>query len=131
MPTDESADDGDEEWRFSVDDFEDPPPDGDASTQTTAHHTNERGERPPDADEPNDDATVAGEFSPNVPVVAEMPDLESAVFVTLGVILTMIALAALVVGPSFGTFDALTVALVVAAVGALAYAVLVRLTPDT
>lgn len=128
MSDDESAGEADDEWRFSVDEFEDSPNgDGDAPADGSPTRVG-AGERTPPGE---NDATVAGEFTPKVPVVPETPNAESAVFVTIGAVLTVIALGALVGGATFGMFDALTIVVVVAALGAATYVVLVRLTPDT
>lgn len=138
-----TEDESDDEWRFSVDEFDDSGPGSSGDAADDAGHngredsdfgdpTADTGAHTDDADDEYDgEGNVAGEFAPQVPVVPEMPELENAVFVTLGAILTVLAFAAVVGGPSFGLFDALTVVAVVGAVGAGLYLAFVHLTPDT
>ena len=113
-----------DEWRFSVDDVGDSPANEDSSVAVEPTDDATAGDE-------KDDASVAGEFSPEVPVVPERPELENAAFVTLGSILTVIAIASVVGGTAFGLFDALLIAVVLGAIGAVAYGAFVRLTPDT
>lgn len=116
-------DESDEEWRFSVEDFED------SATEAAAADSSPAADAAvPDEEE---EGNVAGEFAPQVPVDPERPELENAAVVTLGAALTVLAVASVIGGPDFGLFDALTVLLVVGALGALTYGALLRLTPDT
>ncbi|WP_277540313.1 DUF7312 domain-containing protein [Haloarcula laminariae] len=83
------------------------------------------GERPGEGEE----GAVAGSLAPDIEVTPQAPTPENALFVALGVCLTILALADTVVGLSL-----VLVATVVAAVGlgaAVCYGVLVRTTPDT
>ena len=123
-----SEDESDQEWKFSVDEFEDSSHPAD-STASGDHAVAEDRETPSRGD--TDDAPVAGEFAPEVPVVPEMPKLENAAMITLGSVLTILAFASVVGGAGFGLTDAVTVVVIVGGLGALAYGAFVRLTPDT
>lgn len=121
------AEESDDEWRFSVDEFDDPADDESPTARDPVH--GDRSDGDGDADE-EEEGNVAGEFAPRVPVVPELPDAENAAFVVLGAIVTTLALASVVGGPAFGLLDAGLIAVVVGVIGAVTYGILRRLTPE-
>jgi hypothetical protein len=116
-------DESEEEWRFSVEDFEDSP-----TEEAAVASASDRDATPATAE---GEGNVAGEFAPQVPVDPERPKLENAAVITLGVALTVVAIASVIGGPAFGLLDAATILVVVGALGAVTYGALLRLTPDT
>jgi hypothetical protein len=139
----DDAGDDDEEWRFSVDEVGDDTGEveeadtldeesdewdvavgDDGDGPTVAFGGTEGSERDGGDDEAGGGGNVAGSVTPEVPVESDTPSPESAVFVAAGALLVLLVFASVVTPLTPTTVGA--IALGVAAVTAVVYAVFVR-----
>ncbi|MFC6974253.1 hypothetical protein ACFQL1_05600 [Halomicroarcula sp. GCM10025709] len=85
-----------------------------------------------DAENPYDDGSEAGTFSPDVEVTPGRPSVESVVFVALGVYIGLLAIGGMFAGPALASPTVLGGMTAAVAVGAaVLYGLFVRTNPDT
>lgn len=89
-------------------------------------------ESSPDTEsESDDDGAVAGSFAPDVSLTPQRPAPENVLFVSLGVYLTVLALAQTLPGVGVVPQTVVVVTVAVALVTGACYGLLVVTTPDT
>ncbi|WP_324759174.1 hypothetical protein [Haloarcula montana] len=90
------------------------------------------GDDPVEGDDPYEDGSEVGTFSPDIEVTPGRPRVESVVFVALGVYIGLLAVGGMFAGPALSSPTVLGGMTAAVAVGAaVLYGLFVRLDPDT